>query len=402
MLRRRLGWWRAFVGTGTWGGRDKQAVSATRSPTTATGRKYMRLLHIADVHLEHSFPWLGPDRGRERRLALRSTLRKVVDLARERNVDALCIAGDLFDRENAVPSVGEFLRATFATLGDLPVLISPGNHDYYSTGGPYDQVAWSPNVHIFRAPTATSVSIGSGAIWGNAFTSPETHTSPLVGFPRPTTGTNIALFHADLIEPNGTSPYGPITVAELDAAGFRFAMLGHVHAGRTDEARRFAYPGSLEPLDVTEVGPRSALLIEASDGNLRVESIPVASRRVICDEIDLSPFTTLADLKRFVATKASAWDHSDVRLRLVGTLGGELDDPQLVRSVFRDLDVVLDFVAEPSVDISALTDQRTTLGAFVRDAVARRKAATNAQQARFWSDVLRVGVAAFRGKQVTL
>ena len=362
----------------------------------------MRLLHIADVHLEHSFPWLAPDRGRERRLAMRATLRRVVDLARERNVDALCIAGDLFDRENAVPSVGDFLRAAFATLGDLPVLISPGNHDYFSIGGPYDQVAWTPNVHIFRTSTASAVTIGNGVVWGNAFTGPESPTSPLAGFPRSTTGTNVALFHGDLIEPNGTSPYGPITLSELDAAGFRFAMLGHVHAGRTDEARRFAYPGSLEPLNVTEVGPRGALLVDASDGNLRIESIPVASRRVIGDEIDLTPFTTLADFQRFVAAKASAWDHADVRLRLVGTLNGEFDDPQVVRSVFHDLDVALDFVAEPSVENSAFADQRTTLGAFVRDVQARRQAATNDQQARFWSDVLRVGVAAFRGKQVTL
>jgi exonuclease SbcD len=317
----------------------------------------MRLLHIADVHLEHSFPWLSPDRGRERRLALRETLRRVVALALERDADALCIAGDLFDRENAVPSAGEFLRSTFATLGDRPVLISPGNHDFFSIGGLYDQVAWSPNVHIFRTPTASAVSIGPGVVWGNAFTGPECRTSPLESFPRPTYGTNVALLHAELVDPNGTSPYGPVTLGEIEAAGFRFVMLGHVHAGRTEEARRFAYPGSLEPLDVSEVGPRGALLIDASEGNLRIESIPVASRRIIDDEIDLAPFSVLADFQRFVAEKASAWDQADVRLRL-------------------------------------------TLGAFVRDTLARRKAATNDQQARFWSDVLRAGVAAFRGKTV--
>jgi exonuclease SbcD len=362
----------------------------------------MRLLHIADVHLEHSFAWLGPDRGRERRRVMRATLQRVVDLARERGVDALCIAGDLFDRENAVPSVGEFLRATFATLGDRPVLISPGNHDFFSTGGLYDQVAWTPNVHIFRTPTASAVSIGNGVVWGNAFTGPEFHTSPLESFPRPTNGTNVALFHADLIDPNAISPYGPITLGQIEAAGFCFAMLGHVHAGRTDEARRFAYPGSLEPLDVSEGGPRGALLIEASGDNLRLESIPVASKRVIGDEIDLSPFSTAADFQHFVAAKASAWDHADVRLRLVGTLHGELEDPQVVRSVLRDLDVALDLVAEPPVDIVALAAQRTILGAFVRDALARRSAATNEQHARYWSDVLRAGVAAFRGQQVTL
>ena len=61
----------------------------------------MRLLHLADIHLDRSFGWLGPERGRRRRQELRDTLQRGVALARDLQVDALCIAGDLYDRENA-------------------------------------------------------------------------------------------------------------------------------------------------------------------------------------------------------------------------------------------------------------------------------------------------------------
>src|SRR5690348_6741071 len=99
----------------------------------------MRLLHIADVHLERSFTRVGPRHGRKRRAELRATLRRALDLGRSRHVDAICIAGDLFERENALPEVGEFLRASFAGLGDIPILIAPGDRDYLSPGCLYDQ-----------------------------------------------------------------------------------------------------------------------------------------------------------------------------------------------------------------------------------------------------------------------
>src|SRR5258707_1962747 len=160
----------------------------------------VRLLHIADVHLERSFAWLGPGYGPGRREGLRATLGRVVDLARDRDVDALVIAGDLFNRENAGPRVVEFLGATFARLGERPVLISHGNHDFFTPGCLYDQVTWSPNVHIFRSPTPSAVAVGDGTVWGYAFTGPERHTSPLDNFARPPGDTNVALLHAAMVD----------------------------------------------------------------------------------------------------------------------------------------------------------------------------------------------------------
>ena len=362
----------------------------------------MRLLHIADVHLERSFPSLGPDRGRARRATLRSTLRRVVDLANERDVDALCIAGDLFDRENAGPSVGEFLRTTFAILGDRPVLIAPGNHDYYDAGCLYDQVTWPANVQIYRSSDLSAIPVGDGNVWGAAMTRSESHASPLLGFSPLSEGLNVALLHAEVVGPDKTSIYGPLGPDEVSAVGFQFAMLGHVHAGRTDEAQRFAYPGSLEPLNISEAGPRAALLVEVTADSLRVESIPVAERRVIADEIVVTPFTTIADLVSAVSERQASWRDADVRLSLVGVLKGELEDTDLIRGVFRDLDVTLDLRADPDIDRSTLAEQRTVLGAFVRDLLQQFDGTTDETQRQYWSDVLRIGVGAFRGREVTL
>ena len=268
----------------------------------------MRLLHIADVHLQRPFNSLGFERGRVRRAELATALQGIVDLARARNADALCIAGDLFEREKAGPAVGETLRAMFARLGDIPVVISPGNHDHLGPGCLYDAVSWSPNVHIFRSASLTALPVADGTIWGCAFVGPERHTSPLAGFVAPNDGPQVALVHADVVGPAGPSVYGPLDPAEIGASGVQFAMLGHVHAGRIADSRSYAYPGSLEPLDPSETGPRWAFLVDASHGGVRVEPMTVARRRALTDDLDVTAISTIADLKRSIDERRASWD----------------------------------------------------------------------------------------------
>jgi DNA repair exonuclease SbcCD nuclease subunit len=362
----------------------------------------MRLLHIADVHLQRSFLSLGLERGRRRRAELTASLRGVVELARERRVDALCIAGDLFERENAGPAVGETLRATFAGLGDIPVVIAPGNHDYFTPGCRYDAVSWSSNVHVFRTPALTPLPINDGTIWGCAFVGPYRYDSPLAGFKAPDDSLRVALVHADVIGPGAPSNYGPVDPAEISASGFNLAMLGHIHAGRVAESARFAYPGSLEPLDPSETGPRWALLIDACNGGLNVDRIPVAKRQALNADLDVSDISTITDLQRWIDERRTAWDHADVRLRVTGVFKGELEDPDAIRLAFSDLSVTLEILARPEEDYAGLALQRTTLGAFVRTAQKKQDEAGDDATRQKWADVLRLGVAAFRGQDVTL
>ena len=85
----------------------------------------MRLLHIADLHIGKrvcEFSMLGDQR---------HVLAQVVALLREREVDALLVAGDLYDKaqpsSEAVALVDWFLSEVEAT--GVPAVVIPGNHD---------------------------------------------------------------------------------------------------------------------------------------------------------------------------------------------------------------------------------------------------------------------------------
>jgi DNA repair protein SbcD/Mre11 len=361
------------------------------------------LLHLADVHLERSFGRLGPERGSHRRQELRDTLQRGVALTTELGVDALCIAGDLYDTENVGPATGEFLARTFKALDPIPVLIAPGNRDPFRPGCLYDRVSWSPNVRVFRQATLQPEPIADGVVWGRAITTLEDRRSPLAGFHAPGDGPRVGLLHAEIVTPPATSTIAPLDPAEIAASGLQFLMLGHAHVGRVDGEKHYAYPGSLEPLDPDTTDDRWALLIEALATTTTLQRITLARRRVVVADVDLSDITSIDGFKRLVAERTPAWDGNDVRLRLFGTLRGELAQRQdAIAEALAPFDVDLTMAAQVATDFDALTGQHSTLGAYLRHVRSKMAEAANDAERRDWQDLLDAGIAAFTKGEVVL
>lgn len=85
-----------------------------------------RLLHAADVHLGHRQYNLKNRQG-DMFLTFRKTLQEGVN---EHEVDAILVPGDLFHSRDLSPSVLESAEKAFEFVpDDIPVLVSPGNHD---------------------------------------------------------------------------------------------------------------------------------------------------------------------------------------------------------------------------------------------------------------------------------
>jgi len=75
----------------------------------------MRLLHLADVHLDRPFVGMEIDAARARRRELRTTFEKCLALARKQDVQVITIGGDLWEDEHRKhPSVSS--TSTGATV----------------------------------------------------------------------------------------------------------------------------------------------------------------------------------------------------------------------------------------------------------------------------------------------
>lgn len=219
----------------------------------------MKLLLFADLHLDTRFDRAGP----ARREAQRDTLGRIVDLAVTEKVDALLCGGDLYEHERFSPRTATFLRTAFDV--DIPVYLAPGDDDWYGPQSLYQQVEWSPNVHVFTEDTLEPVALTDGVtLWGGAC-----GRAGSMGFLDDFTvdrgGVNLALFH-------GPAPQ------DVGISGIDHAFLGHVHT--PTHADRYTYPGNPDPLTSGETGQRGAVLVTVhEDGTVSRQTHDVSASR---------------------------------------------------------------------------------------------------------------------------
>ena len=110
----------------------------------------MKILHTADWHLDAPMAGLGEDNAQALRRESRKLPEKIVKLCKAEGCDLLLIAGDLFDGPYTKESM-TVLRSALSQL-DIPVIITPGNHDHCGPDSPYHKEEWPSNVHIFTEP----------------------------------------------------------------------------------------------------------------------------------------------------------------------------------------------------------------------------------------------------------
>src|SRR5437016_13425176 len=122
----------------------------------------MRVVLVADLHLDTSFAWATREVARRRRQRLREVLASIGALAKEVKADAVLCAGDLYEHERVVPDTAEFLRQSFERLQPLPVYVAPGNHDWLGPESVYRRISWSPNVHVFGSDRLAPVPPADG------------------------------------------------------------------------------------------------------------------------------------------------------------------------------------------------------------------------------------------------
>ncbi len=341
-----------------------------------TSEAGMRLLLFSDLHLDTPFRWATPEAARERRRMLRNTLHRIAQLAGELGADALCCAGDLYEHERFSADTAAFLRATFLELAPLPVLIAPGNHDWYGPASLYQQVDWSDNVHVFSEDRLTPLSLADGlTLWGAAHLAPASTRNFLDGFSTERGGVHLAIFHGSeqagfAFQEQGKVPHAPFRAEQIPASGLHHALLGHFHMPA--DSQWHTYPGNPDPLEFGEHGERGAVLLTvAADGSVTRERHRVASSIVSDVTVNLDGITHSGQILERVRESLTSCE-GFVRVTLTGEIDPDVDlRPEDIRpeTVAPHLAGVVARLGALGIayDLDTLAEERTIRGQFVRD-----------------------------------
>lgn len=292
----------------------------------------MKFIHTADIHLDSPLRGLSsyPDAPADRlRTATRDAFHNLVSRAIDEQVDFIVIAGDVYDGDWKDFNTGLFFVRQMGRLrqAGIPVYLLYGNHDAESemTRG----LELPDNVHVFSSRKAETFRMDDKkvALHGRSFKVAATTENLLPGYPEPVAGwLNLGVLHTALEGNAEHAKYAPCSVAELQAKGYQYWALGHVHEHWIQRGDvTIAYPGNLQGRHIREVGVRGALLVTADDGQItEVDRLEVDVLRWHALEIDIS---AMADLRSAVRLVGQAME------RLLQSTPSEL--PLAVRVVFK-------------------------------------------------------------------
>ncbi|MEV7465783.1 exonuclease SbcCD subunit D [Streptomyces kronopolitis] len=345
----------------------------------------MRVLHTSDWHLGRSFHRVGL------LSAQRTFLDHLVETVRAREVDAVLVAGDIYDR--AVPplaAVELFDEALhrLAALGVPTVMIS-GNHDSARRLGVGSGLMERAGIHLRTDPAGCGTPVllddahGPVALYGLPYLEPamvrdtlgarradhaevlraamERVRADLAG--RPAGTRSVVLAHAFVTGGAVSDSERDITVggvASVPAAvfdGVDYAALGHLHGCQT-LTERVRYSGSPIAYSFSEAGHRkSSWLVDLDgDGAVRAERVDCPVPRPLA--------------------------------RLRGTLEELLDDPAHARHEDSWVEATLTDTARPHEPMARLTKRFPHLVSLVfdPDEVPTDGSASYAQRLRGRSD----------------
>lgn len=239
----------------------------------------MKILHAADLHIDSPLRGLSAYEGapeEDLRLATRRALENLVRLAIEVPVDAVLLAGDVYDGDWKDYQTGLYFSGQMARLGraGIRVYMVSGNHD--AQNRTMRSLRLPDNVHVFatnRPETVRDENVGL-AVHGQGFAQWDLTDNLAAGYPQRDGGLfNVGLLHTGLEGHSEHKRYAPCTVADLEARDYDYWALGHVHTQQiVRDEPWIVYPGNIQGRHARETGPKGCIVVTV-DGDLRVESV---------------------------------------------------------------------------------------------------------------------------------
>ncbi|WP_299478123.1 metallophosphoesterase [uncultured Roseibium sp.] len=333
----------------------------------------MRLLVSADIHLGspiRSAAMRNPELGDRLKQASRDAFIRIVDLAISEDVDALVLAGDIFDNDQPDLKTRAFLISQLAEAADadIPTLLIRGNHDALLDHRAHGDLG--PNIHLLHKD-APSVEIAGVWFHGLSFDTAHVLRSFLPDYPGPVPGQkNVGLIHTSLDGAPGHDPYAPCSEQDLMAHGYDLWCLGHIHAPfeRSSGPVLAVMPGIPQPRHFGERTGGTVAIVELGDGTPEIERHQVGRLRFKNCSLDLTDCSDVQETLRTLRAKLEVMrdPEHDTAVRLLVTTGHHTADmlAALTNEVLENIDrVFVDKikVTAPKQQLDSKTDDLVRL-----------------------------------------
>lgn len=263
----------------------------------------MRLLHLADLHLDSPMRGLSahegaPDAGAS---CTREAFEAAVRFALEQSIDLVVIGGDVYDGDWQDFSTGVFFARQLALLrdGGIPVVVISGNHDAVSRITRRLTLPEGTSALSAKNPETAIFGELGVAVHGQSFATREVTENLAAAYPPAVPAMiNVGVLHTSLAGHPDHDAYSACSPQDLERLGYDYWALGHIHVrGRACAGPPAFYSGCIQGRSVRECGAHGGLLVQLERGEEpSVEPVNFDVLRWAIAEIDCTKVEKLDEL----------------------------------------------------------------------------------------------------------
>lgn len=362
---------------------------------------FLKIIHCADLHIDSSMETNLPrEKAEQRKEELITAFEKMVKFAVINDVQAIVIAGDLFDSEKTIKrDIRKRIFYTIRSNSDIKFFYLRGNHDNADFFSDFSELP--VNLKLFRSDRWNSFNIGEVCITGretNVF-SDKIYKELTLDSSR----INIVTMHGQLDNSMKITNQSLINKNSLKGKNIDYLALGHIHSfseGKLDERGNFCYSGCLEGRGFDETGTKGFVLLEIDEKNRKIKPVFIKSsiRIIYKKNIDITNLEFYSEiLDKILLEVRDVSESSLIKINLTGQVSEKAE--VLVESFEKQLYERFFYVkifdeSETKIDYEKYRNDFSLKGEFVR--LVESKNISEKQK----SFIIKTGLRALAGKSL--
>ncbi len=277
----------------------------------------MKFIHCSDIHLDSKMESnLSSRQAQERNNEICATFARMVAWGEEQGVDAVILAGDLFDTDRIQAKTVDYILSVIAGAQSMDFLYLRGNHD--ESHRAFSGRKLPENLKCF-SDRWTTYRYGNVTVTGAELTE-ENSCTIYDSLNLSSEDLNIVTLHGQTGTQRG---YDQVSLPDLRGKHIRYLALGHIHSyqcDKLDAEGEWCYCGCLEGRGFDECGSKGFVLLETQGDQLTHRFVPFAKRTLWEIPVDISGCRAVNELYDAMQQQAKDVPPSDlVKFTLQGT-----------------------------------------------------------------------------------
>ncbi len=285
----------------------------------------MKFIHCSDLHLDSKIDQLSSEKSKIRRGEILRSFERLCSFAKDNQVSAVIIAGDMFDTSRVASKTRDRVISAIASASEVDFLYLSGNHDDDNF---ISQIESLPeNLKVF-ADEWTKFSYCNVTISGVKLSSINAQ-FVADSLSLNENDFNIVTLHGQVAGYNSKEMAEIISIPAFKDKNIDYMALGHIHyhqTGAIDQRGKYAYSGTLDGRGFDETGDKGFVLIEVNGKDAEYKFVDFSSRRLYEHAFNVSDYSTFIEARAELMKELKSYSfESLIKVVLTGECSTDFD-----------------------------------------------------------------------------